>query len=182
MRKNIIILNGSPRAKGNTAALVQAFTEGAEQAGHNVTTFQLQQMQIGGCLGCFGGGKDPAHPCVQRDAMEQIYPCYQKADVVVLASPLYYWTISGQLKTAIDRLFAVSECNEDCATPKKDCVLLMTAEGGRFGEALSWYEHFAEYAGWNDLGSVLAAGIPHEQTMEGRQELAQARALGKSIG
>ncbi len=59
--------------------------------------------------------------------MLKIYPAYKAADVVVLASPLYYWTISGQLKTAFDRLFAVAECDKDYRNPKKECILLMAA-------------------------------------------------------
>ena len=134
MSKKILILNGSPRKKGNTSALVKAFTEGAESAGGTVTEFFLNGMDIHDCKGCFGGGKDPEHPCVQRDDMEKIYPVYKEADVVVLASPLYYWTISGQLKCAFDRLFAVAECDPDYRNPKKECVLLMAAEGNGFEE------------------------------------------------
>ena len=136
MSKNIIILNGSPRKKGNTAALIQAFTQGAEHAGHRVTMFPLDAMEIHGCKGCFGGGKDPAHPCVQRDDMEKIYPAYRNADLVVLASPLYYWNFSGQLRTAFDRLFAVAECEPGYVNPKKEAVLLMAAEGYDFGDCL----------------------------------------------
>ncbi len=54
--KKIMILNGSPRAKGNTAALIDSFTKGAESAGHEVVRFDLQKMNIHGCLGCCGGG------------------------------------------------------------------------------------------------------------------------------
>ena len=130
MGKTICILNGSPRPNGNTKALIQAFTAGAEAAGHSVTCFDLQKMDIHGCLGCCAGGKDPASPCVQKDGMERIYPVYAAADTVVLASPMYYWGISGQLKCAFDRLFAVAELTPDYANPKKECVLLMAAEGG----------------------------------------------------
>ena len=70
--KNIIVLNGSPRKNGNTSELIKAFTEGAESAGHRVTVFFLDKMNINGCKGCFGGGKDAKHPCVQKDDMEQI--------------------------------------------------------------------------------------------------------------
>ena len=61
--------------------------------------------------------------------MAQIYPVYRQADVVVLASPMYYWGISGQLKCAFDRLFAVAEMTTNYENPKKDCILLMAAEG-----------------------------------------------------
>lgn len=113
MDKKIIVLNGSPRKNGNTSALVNAFTRGAEQAGNIVTIFHLDSMHIHGCKGCFGGGKNPEHPCVQKDDMDLIYAAYREADIVVLASPLYYWSFSAQLRTAFDRLFAVAECNAD---------------------------------------------------------------------
>lgn len=89
--------------------MIQSFTKGAEAAGHQVACFDLQNMEIHGCLGCCKGGKDKACPCVQKDDMLKIYPAYQNADIVVLASPMYYWGISGQLKCAFDRLFAVAE-------------------------------------------------------------------------
>ena len=128
MSKKILILNGSPRPKGNTAALIDAFVCGAESAGHSVTRFDLQKMDIHLCLGCLGGGKDPKSPCVQKDAREEVYPVYREADVVVFASPMYYWSVTAQLKTALDRLFAVTECDPEYRTPQKECVLLMPAE------------------------------------------------------
>lgn len=114
MSKNIVILNGSPWKTGNTSALVKAFTEGAESAGHTVTEFFLNGMNIHGCKGCFGGHSGKDCPCVQRDDMDQVYPAVKNCDVVVLASPWYYWTMSGQIKTAIDCLFALEEGTEIC--------------------------------------------------------------------
>ena len=74
MAKKIIILNGSPRPKGNTASLVAEFAKGAKEANCEVTVFELDKMDIHGCKGCFGGGKDSEHPCVQRDDMELNLP------------------------------------------------------------------------------------------------------------
>ena len=118
MSKKILILNGSPRSKGNTAMLCDAFSAGARSAGHQVTLFDLHRLDIHGCLGCVKGGKDPASPCVQKDDMGLIYPAYREADIIVLASPMYYWGFSGQLKTAFDRLFAVAECFPSSWRPK----------------------------------------------------------------
>lgn len=73
MSKEIIILNGSPRKNGNTSALTAAFAKGASEAGNQVTEFHISSMKINGCLGCWHGGKDAAHPCSQRDDMGQIY-------------------------------------------------------------------------------------------------------------
>ena len=138
MGKKILILNGSPRKTGNTVALTAEFKKGAEEAGNVVTEFFLAGMNINGCKGCFCGGKNPDSPCVQKDDMDKIYPVYREADVIVLATPLYYWTISGQLKTAFDRLFAVAECDPNYRNPKKESVLIMAAEGYGFEETLYW--------------------------------------------
>ena len=136
MSKKILILNGSPRSKGNTAMLCDAFSAGARSAGHQVTRFDLHKLDIHGCLGCVKGGKDPASPCVQKDDMGLIYPAYREADIIVLASPMYYWGFSGQLKTAFDRLFAVAECFPGYANPQKECALIMAAEGLEAGAGL----------------------------------------------
>lgn len=180
MAKKIVILNGSPRPKGNTAALVQEFTRGAEEAGCSVTSFLLDKMDIHGCKGCFGGGKNPEHPCVQKDDMDKIYPAYREADVVVLASPLYYWNFSGQLRTAFDRLFAVAECDPNYANPKKEAVLLMAAEGYGFDDALGYYKNLMKHLGWKDLGNVLAGGVMKVDDIKNRKELKDAYELGKA--
>lgn len=96
MPKKIVILNGSPRRNGNTSALVKEFTEGAESVGNTVTEFFLDKMDIHGCKGCFGGHSSKDCPCVQKDDMSQIYPAVRECDVIVLATPLYYWNMSGQ--------------------------------------------------------------------------------------
>lgn len=179
--KKIMILNGSPRRTGNTAALIEAFARGAQEAGNEVTSFFLNGMNIHGCLGCFGGGKDPASPCVQKDDMLKIYPAYREADVVVLATPLYYWTVSGQLKTAFDRLFAVAECDPDYRNPQKESVLLMAAEGNEFEESVYWYDRLMGHLRWTDRGKVLCGGVMAVGDIKGREELARAYELGKSI-
>ncbi|MCD8078071.1 MAG: flavodoxin family protein [Lachnospiraceae bacterium] len=182
MSKNIVIMNGSPRKKGNTSALVKAFTEGAENAGNTVTEFFLQGMDIHGCLGCFGGHSRQACPCVQKDDMSQIYPAVREADVVVLASPLYYWTMSGQLRTALDRLFALEEGDGNLLRGNgKSSALLMAAEGHAFEDAVLYFDHLMEHLRWKNLGYVLAGGNMNTGDVEGKTEMEQARTLGASI-
>lgn len=182
MGKQIVILNGSPRKAGNTSALVKAFAAGAESAGNTVTTFFLDGMDIHGCKGCFGGHSSRACPCVQEDDMAQIYPAVRAGDVVVLASPLYYWGMSGQLKTAFDRLFALEEEEGNFLRGNgKASALLMAAEGHGFGDAVLYYDHLMEHMGWKNLGHVLAGGNMDVGDIQGKDELGQAYALGKSI-
>ncbi|MCC8166930.1 MAG: flavodoxin family protein [Planctomycetes bacterium] len=181
MAKKIIVLNGSPRPNGNTAGLIAAFTEGAKAAGHSVTEFRLQSMKIAPCIGCYQGGKDPASPCVQKDGMDTIYPAFVAADIVVFASPLYYWTISGQLKCALDRLFAVAESYPNYEIPKKDCALLMAAEGDGYAEVTMWYDNLMKYLDWTDIGKVLASGVVKVGDIAGKPILEDARKLGAGI-
>ncbi len=182
MPKKIVILNGSPRRTGNTSALVKAFTEGAESAGHTVTEFFLDSMNIHGCKGCFGGHSSKECPCVQRDDMNKIYPVVRECDVIVLASPLYYWNMSGQIRTAIDRLFALEEVDGNLLRGHgKASALLMAAEGHGFEDVLVYYNHLMEHLKWNNLGHVLAGGNGEIGDIEGKAEISAAYELGKSI-
>ena len=182
MSKNIIILNGSPRRTGNTSALVQAFARGAESGGHTVTEFFLSGMEIHGCRGCFGGHSSRECPCVQRDDMDKIYPAVRDSDVVVLASPLYYWNMSGQLRTAVDRLFALEEGDGNLLRGHgRASALLMAAEGYGFEDVLPCYDHLMEHLQWKNLGHVLAGGNGEIGDIEGKPELQAAYELGSAL-
>ena len=184
MRKKIVVLNGSPRKAGNTAGLSEAFTQGAEASGHTVTRFDLAQMNIHGCIGCMKGGKDPASPCVQKDDMDKIYAAYKEADILVLASPMYYWSFTSQLKAAFDRLFAVTEADSNYQTPRKDCIMLMAAEDDsqeNWKPVLDYYHALLGHLGWKDIGTVLAGGVRDVGDIKGKPFLDEARRLGSSL-
>ncbi len=182
MGKKIVVLNGSPRRNGNTSALVKSFTEGAETAGNTVSEFFLDKMDIHGCKGCFGGHSSKECPCVQKDDMQQIYPAVKDCDIIVLATPLYYWNMSGQLRTAIDRLFALEEGDGNLLRGhNKACALLMSAEGNGFEDVLTYFDHLMEHLKWENLGHVLAGGNGDVGDISGKPELEQAFELGKSI-
>lgn len=182
MSKNILILNGSPRRSGNTAGLTKAFAQGAESAGHKVTEFFLSGMKIHGCKGCFGGHSAKDCPCVQQDDMNQIYPVVKECDIVVLASPLYYWNMSGQLRTAMDRLFALEEGDGNLLRGHdRGAVLLMAAEGDNFDDVSLYYDHLTEHLKWKNLGKVLCGGVGDIGDIQGRPQLEEARKLGASL-
>lgn len=184
MAKKVVILNGSPRPKGNTAILCEAFEAGAKKAGCEVRVFNLEKMKIAGCIGCMKGGKDRLSPCVIKDDMDKIYPAYEEADIVVLATPMYYWAFSGQLKTAFDRLFAVAECNPDYANPVKKCVLIMPAEGDsadNWKPAIEYYRSLIGFLKWENLGEILAGGVLDDGAVADRPAVEEARKLGESL-
>ena len=137
---------------------------------------------IHGCKGCFGGHSGRACPCVQKDDMNQIYPAVKESAVVVLASPLYYWNLSGQLRTAMDRLFALEEGEGNLLRGNgRSSALLMAAEGHGFEDVLTYYGHLMDHLRWKNLGHVLAGGNMDVGDIQGKPELRQAYELGKSI-
>ena len=182
MSKKIVVLNGSPRRSGNTCALVQEFAKGAEESGNTVTIFPLGEMNIHGCKGCSCGHSSREFPCAQRDDMDQIYPAVRECDVIVLASPLYFWNMSGQLRTAVDRLLALGEGDGNrLGGNGRASVLLMAAAGNEFEDVALYYEHLAEHLQWKNLGHVLAGGNNGLGDIAGKPELQKAYELGKSI-
>ncbi len=99
---NVVIVNGSPRAKGNSDILCDELMRGAMESGNNVEKISLREKTINtckACYACFKSGK-----CVQKDDMEEVLEKVYKADILVLASPTYFMTMSGQMKVFIDRL------------------------------------------------------------------------------
>ncbi|MBO6002714.1 MAG: flavodoxin family protein [Mailhella sp.] len=169
---DIMVLNGAARKNGSTAALVKAFAEGALKAGNSLREFYLQDMSIRGCLGCgrCGAGQSGGEDlCVQHDDMAGILRSFMIADVVVFASPVYFWTVSGPLKTAADRLYAALR-HLGYEGFRRKSVLLMTAGGSDYSQAIRWYETFERNLGWTGLGKVLGAGRTED-----------ARRLGSSI-
>ena len=178
----IILLEGSPNKNGSSNLLADCFRQGAEEAGHSVEIVDVAHANIHPCTGCIRCGYEG--PCVQKDDMDAIYPHYKDADLVVLASPMYYWSLSGQLKCAFDRLFAVAELSPSYANPVKDCVLLMAAEGdteSNFEPVRHYYHALLERLGWKDCGIVYAGGNMHVGDIAGKPQLEEAEALGASI-
>lgn len=156
--KKIVILNGSNSNRRNTAGLIEAFTRGASEAGHEVVKLDVAHMNIHGCLGCMKCmtlPKDADHICVQKDDMASIYPAVMEADVLVFASPMYWWGITGQLKTAVDRLQAVVGHAGLDHLAGKSTALLVSYRGGGARAVLAWYGVFRQIVGCRDLGSVI---------------------------
>lgn len=114
--------------------------------------------------------------------MDQIYPAVKESYVVVLATPLYYWNMSGQIRTAIDRLFALEEGDGNLLRGHdRSSALLMAVEGNGFDDVLLYYDHLMEHLRWKNFGHVLAGGNGDVGAIEGKPELKEAYELGKSI-
>lgn len=152
---NILVLNGSPRKEGNTAAMVEAFAAGAREAGHQVDIVPVCQKKIAGCLACEychtkGNGK-----CVQQDDMQQVYPLLEQAQMIVLASPVYYHSFTGQLQCAINRIYALDKPKN----LKKAALILSSGSDNVYGGAIYEYQNsFLDYLKLEDMGTFTAFG------------------------
>jgi multimeric flavodoxin WrbA len=101
MKKQVLILSGSPRKGGNSDTLCEQFIKGAEEAGHDTEKIYLDDMKMGFCKACYSCKKNGT--CFQKDDVEAILEKMINADVIVMATPVYYYTMNGQMKTLIDR-------------------------------------------------------------------------------
>jgi multimeric flavodoxin WrbA len=106
MQKNILILNSSPRENGNSITLANQAALAAREAGAAVQSFSLHNMDIQPCDAC-DTCRETGGVCVIKDDMQTLYPLLRNADAILLSSPIYWFTISAQLKTCIDRWYAM---------------------------------------------------------------------------
>ena len=161
--RNILIIQGGGRPKGNTAQLVMSFVKGAEEAGHHVEVVSLLKNEVKGCLGC--NACRYGKPCIQKDSFNDLVPKIKGADLIVFATPLYFWTVSSRIKAFIERFYCIAE--EDSNPPLgryekypiKDSALLVTAADNFFWtfEQVTSYYKFAivNYIGFQDRKSVV---------------------------
>ncbi len=101
---NILVLNGSPKAKSDTMVLTRSFLEGLAQTGEcSVKIIDIIKKDIRPCLGCFGCWKNGDGKCVQRDDQNDILALYREADVIIWSFPLYCYSMPSHLKAVLDR-------------------------------------------------------------------------------
>ena len=174
----ILILNGSPRPNGNTAAMVRAYAEGASEAGHTVHIVNVCQKKIAGCLACEychtkGGGSihRPGGKCIQQDDMQEVYPLLEEAEMIVLASPIYYHSFSGQLQCAINRIYALDK-------PKKlRKAALILSSGSDLVYSGAIFEYQNSFLHLEDCGMFAA----HGEENQSPELLEQLRAAGRNL-
>lgn len=190
--KNILIISGGGRPHGNTAQLVNAFLDGAADAGHQTELISLTKTVVKGCMGC--NACRYGKPCVIKDGFNDLVPKIKTADLIVFASPLYFWTISSRIKAFIERFYCIAEEDDNPSLgryekyPKKDCALLMTSADNlfwTFEQVVSYYQFtLINYIGFQDKGMLLAGGCGDtngKPQIDKTDWLDKAYAFGKSI-
>ena len=171
MKMRILILFGSPRKNGHTSQMMGAFCKGLEEAKHDYDVFDVTRMNIHGCLGCeYCHGKGNGQ-CIQKDEMQNVYHLLNEADMLVIASPIYYHGLSGQLKCCIDRFY----CKLYPKRPEKLSKIAMFLSSGDpdmyDGAKFSYKGDFVDYLGMEGMGVFTTFGYDPEVPEEKLEEI-----------
>ena len=174
----IIVLAGSPRKEGNTDRLVAAFVKGAEK-NNEVEVFSVHDYKVNPCIGCNSCFSREGNNCFQNDDMQQIYKKLSEADILVIASPVYFYGISSQLKTVIDRLH--TPLRNSFNIKKLALILVGAAElPEMFDAILTQNKLTLNFFKLEDAGKVLVRGAKDKGDVT-QAGLEQAYNLGLSI-
>lgn len=168
----ITVLNGSPR-KANTSAMVDAFVEGAQAAGHEVEVHHVGKMKIAGCLGCEYCHTKGEGQCVQKDDWQKIQPAYEDCDMVVFASPIYYFTMTAQMEAAIQRVYCIGKPTK--AT--KAAMLLSSMSPGVYDGAIAQFKGYTGFTGIENVGVITAVGDENQS----EAKMAEIREFAKNL-
>lgn len=175
----VVILSGSVRRGGNTETLARAFAEGAGEH-HEVELISAADCKVNPCVGCNSCFKRENHACFQQDDMQMIYPKLAEADVIVAATPVYFYGISAQLKAIVDRLHTPYR-NEFRV---KKLVLLAVAGAtlpAVFDSVKMMYRLILDYFKLEDGGMITVYGVRELGDIDGNPALDEAYRLGKRI-
>ena len=179
MSKNIVVLIGSPRENGNTETLADAFIKGAASSDNTVTKINLFKLKINDCVDCKYCSSHDGN-CAQRDGMDEIYPILRQADMIVFASPVYFYGFSAQMKAVIDRLFASFAKK----FPITSCALLTVYEENNTTSPepmISHYKAFTSLFKWENKGIIAVSHVYDKGAINNHSSLIQAEQLGRSI-
>ena len=174
---NILVITGSPRKGGNTDIMAEAFAQGARESGNQVTVKNAGAMNITPCQVCeYCFAHDGA--CMQQDDMTEILAEVDKSDMLVFASPVYWFGMSAQIKLVIDRLYARAAKG---FRPTQTALLLNAMSKGVFEAAITQYKCTNNYLKWTDKGIITISGMNEKGSMKDAPELKEVIELGRSI-
>lgn len=176
----IVIFVGSVRRGGNTQLLAEAFAEGAKQE-NDVEIISVADYKVNPCIGCNTCFQREGNTCFQQDDMKEIYPKLAEADIIVAASPVYFYGISAQLKAVIDRLHTPMRSGFKV---KKLALLLVAAASlpAVFDSIKMQYQLILDFFKLEDGGTVVVRGVKEKGDIAGSPALQEAFELGRKIG
>lgn len=148
----VLILQASPRTNGSTAWMAEEYKKAAEAAGHEVTVYKVAHKKIAGCMACEYCHNKGNGACIQKDDMQELYPLMAEVEALVLAAPIYYFTLSAQLQAPIQRMYCVSKP----AKVQKMSLLISSQSPNVYDGAMAQFRDLCNYWGAFNLGLVTA--------------------------
>ena len=179
MSKNILVLSSSPRKKSNSGSLCAEFMRGAREAGHQAEKIALREKTIAHCIACEACQRNSG-VCVHKDDMGAILEKMIAADVIVLATPVYFYSMCGQMKTFIDRVYA-----RYTEIVGKECYLILTAADSDVKNMERTVEGLRGFlwclTGAVEKGVICGVGAWKEGDIAGNPAMQKAYEAGKNV-
>jgi multimeric flavodoxin WrbA len=182
--KNILVFKSSPRLNGNSTTLADQAALGAREAGAHVEVFDLAEMDVHPCDAC-DSCRQTAGVCIIEDDMQQLYPKLRQADGIILASPVYWFTFSAQLKLFIDRWYAMGSGEVHELAGKRFGIILVYGDSDPYNSgavnAIYTYKSMFGYLGAHIDGMVYGSANDVGEVQQQPELMAQALELGRKM-
>ena len=184
-KKQVLVILGSPRKKGNSSTLATRISRGAKSAGAEVETVFLNALKISPCDGCDACKKPNSRGCVIKDDMQEIYRKLIKADAWVIASPVYWFTMSAQTKVFMDRCYGLTAYAESPFAGKRIAIAMSygDADPVKSGcvNALRTFQDAYRYTGSKIVGMVYGSAVDVGEIADSKSLMREAEELGKRL-
>jgi multimeric flavodoxin WrbA len=183
--KQVLVILGSPRRKGNSSTLAARISRGAKSAGAEVETVFLQALDINPCRGCDTCQKDDSKGCAIEDDMQRIYPKLIRSDAWVIASPVYWFNMSAQTKIFMDRCYALTAYAKNPFAGKRIAIAMSYGDVDpvRSGcvNALRTFQDAFRYTGSKIVGMVYGSAMKAGEIADNKALMQEAEELGKRL-
>jgi len=183
--KQLLVILGSPRKKGNSSTLAAQISRGAKSAGAKVQTLFLQDLKISPCRGCNTCQKPNSKGCAIKDDMQEIYPKLIKADAWVIASPVYWFTMSAQTKIFMDRCYALPAYKKNPFADKRIAIAMSYGDVDPVKSgcvnALRTFQDAFRYTGSKIIGMVYGSAMKAGEIENNEALMREAEELGKRL-
>lgn len=183
--KQVLVILGSPRRKGNSSTLAAQISRGAKSAGAKVETLFLQELKISPCWGCDTCQKQNSKGCAVKDDMQEVYPKLIKADAWVIASPVYWFTMSAQTKTFMDRCYALSAYAKNPFAGKRIAIAMSYGDADPIKSgcvnALRTFQDAYRYTRSKIVGMVYGSAMKAGEIAHNEALMQEAEKLGRLL-
>ena len=184
MARHVLIFKGSPRENGNSSTLADRAAEGAKAAGAEVEVFSLHRMDIHPCDAC--DTCQETGVCVLKDDMQALYPKLTQADAIVIASPIYWFTMSAQTKLFVDRWYGLETPQGNPLQGKQFGILLTYGDSDPYSSgainAIRTFQDMLRYIGANIRGLVYGTAMDVGDVQKQPDLMERAYKLGEKLG